>query len=94
MDTLNFLFDQVVRKRLLSNDSQIVGLRYFNVYGPGEDHKGRMASVAFHNYNQFKTQGKIKLFEGSHGYSNGGQLRDFIYVDDVCNVNMFFSIIL
>ena len=86
-----FLFDQVVRQRLARNpSSQIVGFRYFNVYGPRETHKGRMASVAFHNYNQFKAEGKVKLFEGSHGYENGGQMRDFVFVGDVAKVNLFF----
>ena len=86
-----FLFDQVVRQRLAKDpSSQIVGFRYFNVYGPRETHKGRMASVAFHNFNQFRADGKVKLFEGSHGYENGGQQRDFVYVGDVARVNLFF----
>jgi ADP-L-glycero-D-manno-heptose 6-epimerase len=86
-----FLFDQIVRQRLAQNPStQIVGFRYFNVYGPREAHKGRMASVAFHNYNQFRAEGKVRLFEGSHGYGNGGQQRDFVFVDDVARVNLFF----
>ena len=86
-----FLFDQIVRQRLAkSPSSQIVGFRYFNVYGPRETHKGRMASVAFHNYNQFRAEGKVRLFEGSHGYPDGGQQRDFVYVGDVAAVNLFF----
>jgi len=86
-----FLFDQIVRQRLAQEpSSQIVGFRYFNVYGPRETHKGRMASVAFHNYNQFKSDGRVKLFEGSHGYPDGGQQRDFVFVDDVAKVNLFF----
>ena len=86
-----FLFDQIVRQRLAqSPSSQIVGFRYFNVYGPRETHKGRMASVAFHNYNQLKADGKVKLFEGSHGYPDGGQQRDFVFVGDVAKVNLFF----
>ena len=86
-----FLFDQIVRQRLAQNpSSQIVGFRYFNVYGPRETHKGRMASVAFHNFNQFRADGKVKLFEGSHGYENGGQQRDFVYVGDIARVNLFF----
>ena len=86
-----FLFDQVVRQRLAQKpSSQIVGFRYFNVYGPRETHKGRMASVAFHNFNQFRADGRVKLFEGSHGYENGGQMRDFVYIGDVAKVNMFF----
>jgi ADP-L-glycero-D-manno-heptose 6-epimerase len=65
-----FLFDQVVRRRLASADSdfQIAGFRYFNVYGPREQHKGRMASVAFHHFNQYRAEGKVKLFEGYGGY--------------------------
>ena len=86
-----FLFDQVVRQRLAKNpSSQITGFRYFNVYGPRETHKARMASVAFHNFNQFRAEGKVKLFEGSHGYPDGGQQRDFVYVGDVAAVNLFF----
>ena len=85
-----FLFDQIVRQRLLSADSQIVGFRYFNVYGPREAHKGRMASVAFHHYHQFCSETKVKLFAGCGGYANGEQKRDFIYVDDVVKVNLFF----
>lgn len=86
-----FLFDQVVRQRLAQDpSSQVVGFRYFNVYGPRETHKGRMASVAFHNFHQFRNEGKVKLFEGSHGYANGGQLRDFVFVKDVVKVNLHF----
>ncbi|NJD35268.1 MAG: ADP-glyceromanno-heptose 6-epimerase [Betaproteobacteria bacterium] len=85
-----FLFDQVVRRRLASTDSQIAGFRYFNVYGPREQHKGRMASVAFHHFNQYRAEGKVRLFEGHGGYGNGEQRRDFIYVGDVIKVNMDF----
>ena len=85
-----FLFDQIVRLRLPQAVSQIVGFRYFNVYGPREAHKGRMASVAFHHYNQFCGESKVKLFEGCDGYANGEQKRDFVYVDDVTKVNLFF----
>ncbi len=85
-----FLFDQVVRRRLPEAQSQIVGFRYFNVYGPREQHKGRMASVAFHHFNQYRAEGKVKLFEGCDGYGNGEQSRDFIHVDDVVKVNLFF----
>lgn len=84
------LFDQVVRRRLNDHGAQIAGFRYFNVYGPRESHKGRMASVAFHNFNQFRESGKVKLFEGSHGYPNGGQQRDFIFVEDLVRVNLWF----
>ena len=59
------------------------GLRYFNVYGPREEHKGRMASVAFHFFNQYRANGKVKLFEGSGGYGDGEQRRDFVSVEDV-----------
>jgi len=85
-----FLFDQLVRRRLQGRSAQIVGLRYFNVYGPNEAHKGRMASVAFHAFHQFKAEGKVKLFVGSGGYADGEQRRDFIHVDDVVAVNLHF----
>ena len=85
-----FLFDQIVRQRLPDASSQVAGFRYFNVYGPRESHKGRMASVAFHHYNQFRSEGKVKLFEGCDGYANGEQKRDFVYVGDVAKVNLFF----
>jgi len=85
-----FLFDQVVRQRLPESTAQIVGLRYFNVYGPNEQHKGRMASVALHAYDQLRRVGKVKLFVGSDGYRDGEQRRDFIYVDDVVAVNLWF----
>ena len=85
-----FLFDQVVRRRLPNVAAPVVGLRYFNVYGPRESHKGRMASVAFHHFNQFRADGKVRLFEASHGYANGEQRRDFIHVDDVVKVNLHF----
>ncbi len=85
-----FLFDQIVRRRWHKRNAQIVGLRYFNVYGPREQHKGRMASVAYHFFNQYRTEGKVKLFEGCDGYANGGQLRDFVSIEDVVKVNMYF----
>ena len=85
-----FLFDQVVRARMSSLTAQVVGLRYFNVYGPQEQHKGRMASVAFHNMNQFQAEGHVRLFGGWDGYADGGQMRDFISVDDVVDVNLHF----
>jgi ADP-L-glycero-D-manno-heptose 6-epimerase len=84
------LFDQVVRRRLNDLTAPVVGLRYFNVYGLHEEHKGRMASVAFHHFQQLKQHGYVQLFEGSHGYSNGAQRRDFIEVGDVVKVNLFF----
>jgi ADP-L-glycero-D-manno-heptose 6-epimerase len=67
-----------------------VGLRYFNVYGSREQHKGRMASVAYHFFNQYRAEGYVKLFEGCEGYANGAQLRDFVSVEDVAKVNMHF----
>lgn len=85
-----FLLDQVVRRRWHKRSAQIVGLRYFNVYGPREQHKGRMASVAYHFFNQFRADGYVKLFEGCDGYENGGQLRDFVSVEDAVKVNMHF----
>jgi ADP-L-glycero-D-manno-heptose 6-epimerase len=85
-----FLFDQVVRRRWAGRTSQIAGFRYFNVYGPREQHKGRMASVAYHFFNQYRADGYVKLFEGCDGYANGGQLRDFVSVEDVVKVNMYF----
>jgi ADP-L-glycero-D-manno-heptose 6-epimerase len=85
-----FLFDQLVRRTLAGRTAQIVGLRYFNVYGPNEAHKGRMASVAFHAYNQLLSAGKVKLFVGSGGYADGEQRRDFVYVEDVVDVNLWF----
>jgi ADP-L-glycero-D-manno-heptose 6-epimerase len=85
-----YLFDQVVRARSASLTAQVVGLRYFNVYGPQEQHKGRMASVAFHNMNQFIEEGYVRLFGGWDGYADGGQMRDFISVHDVVDVNLHF----
>jgi ADP-L-glycero-D-manno-heptose 6-epimerase len=85
-----FLFDQIMRRRWHKRGAQIVGLRYFNVYGPREQHKGRMASVAFHFFNQYRETGRVKLFEGCDGYVDGGQLRDFVSIEDVVKVNMFF----
>jgi len=84
------LFDQVVRRMLRRATSQVVGFRYFNVYGPREHHKGRMASVAFHHFNQFRETGSVKLFGEYGGFGPGLQSRDFIYVDDVVAVNLWF----
>ncbi|MDB5870137.1 MAG: ADP-glyceromanno-heptose 6-epimerase [Polaromonas sp.] len=92
------LFDQRMRlecgadfgrlKNLTNN--QVVGFRYFNVYGPREQHKGRMASVAFHQFNQFRAEGKVKLFGEYGGYAAGQQMRDFVFIDDVVAVNLWF----
>ena len=84
-----FLFDQYVRRILENRNAQVAGLRYFNVYGPNEQHKGRMASVAYHAYQQLLGAGKVKLFVGSGGYANGEQRRDFVYVEDVVDVNLW-----
>lgn len=86
-----FLFDQVLRRRMKEGlTAQVAGFRYFNVYGAQEQHKGRMASVAFHNFNQYRESGKVKLFGGYDGWDNGSQSRDFVSVEDVVNVNLFF----
>lgn len=83
-------FDNYIREQTnnFTNNQKVFGLRYFNVYGPGEDKKGKMASVIFHFYNQIVNEQKIKLFIGSDGFENGEQKRDFIYVDDVVNVTL------
>lgn len=85
-----FQFDQYVRSISEQLDSQVVGLRYFNVYGPRETHKASMASVAFHLNNQIKQNGAVKLFAGYAGYADGEQRRDFIYVDDVVDLILWF----
>ena len=86
-----FLFDQVVRRRMASGlTAQVAGFRYFNVYGPREQHKGRMASVAFHHFNQFRETGKVRLFGPYDGYAAGTQSRDFVSVEDVVKVNLYF----
>jgi ADP-L-glycero-D-manno-heptose 6-epimerase len=85
-----FLFDQAVRRVMKDAPAQVAGFRYFNVYGPREAHKGRMASVAYHFYNQLLEHGRVKLFQGSGGYADGEQLRDFVSVEDVVKVNLWF----
>jgi len=88
------LFDQRMRREcgvdFKRARHQVAGFRYFNVYGPREQHKGRMASVAFHQFNQFKAQGKVKLFGEYGGYGPGEQQRDFVFIDDVVAVNLWF----
>ncbi len=88
------LFDQKMRRELGARfeaaATQVVGFRYFNVYGPREQHKGRMASVAFHQFNQFRAEGKVKLFGEYGGYGPGQQSRDFVFIDDVVAVNLWF----
>ena len=86
-----FLFDQVVRRRMAEGlTAQVVGFRYFNVYGQQEQHKGRMASVAFHHFNQYREQGFVNLFGANDGYGDGEQTRDFVSVEDVVKVNLYF----
>jgi ADP-L-glycero-D-manno-heptose 6-epimerase len=85
-----FLFDGAVRRRLPEAESQIAGFRYFNVYGPREWHKGRMASVAWHFFGQYRAEGRVRPFEGSDGYAAGEQRRDFVSVEDVVKVNLHF----
>lgn len=87
------LFDQILRRRFDANaaGNQVVGLRFFNVYGPREQHKDSMASVAFHFHNQLATGDTVRLFEGTDGYANGEQRRDFVYVGDVVKVMRWFG---
>lgn len=92
------LFDQRMRREcglaferaFCGKTMQVVGFRYFNVYGPHEQHKGRMASVAYHQFNQFQTDGKVRLFGPYGGYAAGQQSRDFVFIDDVVAVNLWF----
>lgn len=84
------LFDQYVRRLNIDKGQQVVGLRYFNVYGPREQHKGSMASVAYHFNNQVIDDGEVRLFEGSGGYGDGEQRRDFVFIDDICAINLWF----
>ncbi|MBS1823618.1 MAG: ADP-glyceromanno-heptose 6-epimerase [Acidobacteria bacterium] len=85
------VFDNYVRRLMPEMKSTVVGLRYFNVYGPREQHKGRMASVLHHFTKQLKETGTIRMFEGSGGYANGEQRRDFVFVRDLARINMFFA---
>ncbi len=84
-----WLFDQYVLRHLPEIKSAVVLLRYFNVYGPGEQHKGTMASVAFHMMHRLAETGKVTLFGAYDGYSAGEQTRDFVYVDDVVKLNLW-----
>lgn len=84
------LFDRYVRRRLPALRSPVAGFRYFNVYGPREQHKGRMASVARHFHKQVAETGRCRLFAGSDGYGDGEQRRDFVYVEDAVAVNLWF----
>jgi ADP-L-glycero-D-manno-heptose 6-epimerase len=85
------VFDNYVRRLMPEMKSTVVGLRYFNVYGPREQHKGRMASVLHHFTKELKEKGTISMFEGSGGYAPGEQRRDFVYVRDLARINMFFA---
>ncbi len=85
-----FLFDQHVRRMLGERTAQVVGFRYFNVYGPRERHKGRMASVVMHFFDQYRADGRVRLFEGAAGYAAGEQRRDFVSIEDVVKVNLDF----
>ncbi len=84
------LFDQYVR-RLPKGEGRIVGLRYFNVYGPHEFHKGRMASMVYRLYHTLRDGGVTELFRGTDGFGDGEQKRDFVHVADVVAVNLFFA---
>ena len=88
------LFDQRLRRELGARfenaTTQVAGFRYFNVYGPREQHKGRMASVAFHQFNQYQSEGKVKLFGPYGGYGAGEHMRDFVFIDDVVAINLWF----
>lgn len=84
-------FDNYLRRRMDDIESTVVGLRYFNVYGPREAHKGRMSSVIHHFTAQLKDTGTIRMFQGSGGYPDGEQRRDFVFVDDLCRINLFFA---
>jgi len=89
------VFDNFLRRRFADPDepikSTVVGLRYFNVYGPREQHKGRMASVMHHFTKQLRELGLIRMFEGSGGYADGEQRRDFVFVKDLCRINLYFA---
>ena len=84
------LFDQYVRQHWSELTSQVVGFRYFNVYGPREQHKGKMASVAYHHHTQISGGQELRLFGAWDGYEAGMQSRDFVYVGDVVDVNLWF----
>jgi len=85
------MFDNYYRDNMSKINSQVVGLRYFNVFGPRENHKEGMSSVVYHFFNQRKSHSHINLFKGSHGYEDGEQRRDFIYVDDTVKVKNWFK---
>ena len=84
-------FDQHVRSLMPAIQSPVVGLRYFNVFGPREQHKGRMMSVLHQLLRQLKEAGVCRLFEGTGGYADGEQLRDFVFVGDIVAINLHFG---
>jgi ADP-L-glycero-D-manno-heptose 6-epimerase len=84
------LVDNIVRRMLPTAHFQVAGFRYFNVYGPREQHKGRMASVACHHFGELRETGKVKLFGEYAGFGAGRHTRDFVYVDDVVAINLWF----
>jgi ADP-L-glycero-D-manno-heptose 6-epimerase len=92
------LFDQRMRREcgvdfqrsIVGKTGQVVGFRYFNVYGPHEQHKGGAASIAFHQFNQFQLEGKVQLYGDYGGFAPGAQQRDFVFIDDVVAVNLWF----
>lgn len=87
------LFDQWVKHQAKTFPAQYCGLKFFNVYGPNEYFKGSMASMVFHGFNQIKETGKVKLFKSCNpNYKDGGQLRDFVYVKDICKVIMWLLV--
>jgi ADP-L-glycero-D-manno-heptose 6-epimerase len=88
------VFDNYVRRLIPEMKSTVVGLRYFNVYGPREQHKGRMSSVIHHFARELKDTGTIRMFQGSGGYADGEQRRDFVFANDLCRINMFFASLL
>jgi ADP-L-glycero-D-manno-heptose 6-epimerase len=85
------LFDNYLRRLMPKISSTVVGLRYFNVYGPREDHKGRMASMVWQLYHQLWNTGVARLFEGTDGFAAGEQRRDFVFVGDAVAINLFFA---
>jgi ADP-L-glycero-D-manno-heptose 6-epimerase len=85
------LFDNYLRRLLPRISTTVVGLRYFNVYGPRESQKGRMASMVWQLHQQLRTTGVARLFEGTDGYAAGEQRRDFVFVGDAVDINLFFA---
>ena len=81
-------FDNHVRSLTAKSGSTVAGLRYFNVYGPRESHKGKMASMVYQLFRQLKTDGRALIFEGTDGYADGEQRRDFVFVNDIVRVNL------